>query len=74
MTNKEITKAWNKFLDEECDCYADEFGNRPCDYGAVCDRCITVKKMKEFREKYLTNRKQCDIINIENKKRGKQNV
>lgn len=57
MTNKEITKAWNKFLDEECDCYTDEFGNRPCDYGAVCDRCITVKKMKEFREKYLTNRK-----------------
>ena len=57
MTNKEITKAWNKFLDEECDCYADEFGNRPCDYGAVCDRCITVKKMKEFREKCLTNRK-----------------
>jgi hypothetical protein len=57
MTNKEITKAWNKFLDEECGCYTDEFGNRPCDYGAVCDRCMTVEKMKEFREKYLTNRK-----------------
>ena len=51
MTNTEITKAWNKFLDEECGCYADEFGNRPCDYGAVCDRCMTVNKMKEFREK-----------------------
>lgn len=57
MTNKEVIKAWKKFLKKECNCYADEFGHRPCDYGAICARCLTAEKKKKFREKYLTNRK-----------------
>lgn len=57
MTNKKIIKAWNEFLEKECNCYADEFDNRPCDNGALCTKCLTVEKQKEFREKYLTNLK-----------------
>ena len=57
MTNKKVIKAWNEFLEKECNCYADEFDNRPCDNGAMCDRCLTAEKEKEFREKYLTNLK-----------------
>lgn len=59
MTNKDkaLLKAWNEFLEKECNCYADEFDNRPCDNGAICDKCLTAEKEKEFREKYLTNLK-----------------
>ena len=30
---------YGRYLNEICHCYADEKGNRPCDYGVMCDRC-----------------------------------
>lgn len=51
MTNKQLIKAWDEFLNTECGCYADEYGNRPCDNGALCDRCSDEKFYEKFREK-----------------------
>lgn len=48
MTNKNLINAWVKFLTEELHCYTDQNGNRPCDNGVVCDRCMTDKIKKEF--------------------------
>ena len=31
--------AWEETLAETVGCYADEFGNRPCDNGCICDKC-----------------------------------
>lgn len=48
MTNQKAIEAWDKVLREYCHCYADAVGNRPCDNGAICDRCMT----KDVREVY----------------------
>lgn len=39
MTNEKVIKEYERFLTNYVGCYADEFGNRPCDYGKACDRC-----------------------------------
>lgn len=39
LTEKEKQRLWNEILRNACDCVADRNGNRPCDNGAVCDRC-----------------------------------
>lgn len=57
MTNKNLINAWVKFLTEELQCYADQNGNRPCDNGVVCDRCMTDKVKKEFLRKLENNQK-----------------
>lgn len=41
MTNHQITTLYNQFLRDYCHCHEDEVGNRPCDNGALCDRCMT---------------------------------
>ena len=51
MMNKKLINAWEEFLNTECGCYVDENGNRPCDNGALCDRCSDEKINKFFREK-----------------------
>ena len=51
MTNNEIIDTWDKFLADEPKCYADENDNRPCDNGALCDRCSDEKIYKRFCEK-----------------------
>lgn len=33
-------KAYDKWLAQVCHCYPDEVGNRPCDNGCMCDRCM----------------------------------
>lgn len=33
-------KEWEAYLREVCHCYPDAFGNRPCDNGFPCDRCM----------------------------------
>lgn len=33
--------SYNQFLATYCGCYADEEGNRPCDNGSLCDKCMT---------------------------------
>lgn len=58
MTNKEILAAWDKFLEDELGCYADEFGNRPCDTNEiVCDKCLCMEYefYSRFRKKVLKN-------------------
>lgn len=61
MTNNEMMNAYNKFLATYCDCYADSEGNRPCDNGALCDRCMT----KEAQE--IWNKIKEEIIMNESK-------
>ena len=51
MTTKQLIEAWDEFLNVEFGCYADENDNRPCDNGALCDRCSDEKINKFFREK-----------------------
>lgn len=34
-----MVHLYSRYLNEICHCYADENGNRPCDNGAICDRC-----------------------------------
>lgn len=34
-----LQEIWEEILNDTCDCYADEVGNRPCDYGVPCDAC-----------------------------------
>lgn len=34
-----MISLYGHYLSEICHCYADENGNRPCDNGAICDRC-----------------------------------
>lgn len=47
LTQKTI-ETWDKVLRDFCGCYADADGNRPCDNGVLCDRCMT----KEVQETY----------------------
>lgn len=46
--SKEI-RAWDKTLKEYCHCHADAVGNRPCDNGAVCDRCMTEEVQEVYK-------------------------
>ena len=48
MINKQLLENWDEFLNVEFGCYADENGNRPCDNGALCDRCSDEKTYEEF--------------------------
>lgn len=50
MTNKKLLDTWNKFLAEELHCYADQNGNRPCDNGAMCDKCMTDEMLRDYAE------------------------
>ncbi len=40
-SSQQFIKAYSDFLSTHCQCYADSEGNRPCDYGCLCDRCMT---------------------------------
>ena len=51
MTTKQLIEAWDEFLNVEFGCYEDENGNRPCDNGALCDRCSDEKLYKNFCKK-----------------------
>ena len=50
MMSFEKARLYSEFLAHYCGCYEDEVGNRPCDNGAVCDRCHT-KDAQELWEK-----------------------
>lgn len=53
LDDKKFLIACEDFLITYCHCYPDENGNRPCDYGALCNLCVTDemqaiwKKIKE---------------------------
>ena len=40
--------TWEDFLNEYCGCSYDEVGNRPCDNGACCDRCMADEAKAAF--------------------------
>lgn len=48
MTNKKMT--YDQFISTYCGCKADHYGNRPCDYGMLCDKCMT-EDMQNLWEK-----------------------
>lgn len=39
LSAKQRQKIYNEVLASTCGCYEDAVGNRPCDNGAVCDKC-----------------------------------
>lgn len=39
-----------QFLAQYCGCHDDDNGNRPCDNGCLCDKCMT-KEVQEIWEK-----------------------
>lgn len=54
LSEREVIRminTWEEFLNTECGCYADENGNRPCDNGVPCDRCLDEKFYENFRKK-----------------------
>lgn len=53
-TNMKIVSAYDNFLNQYCGCYTDEEGNRPCDNGCLCDRCMT-HEAQELWEKIKRN-------------------
>lgn len=53
MSNtKKSNEIWDKVLREYCHCYSDAVGNRPCDNGALCDRCMG-KDVQEIYESLM---------------------
>ena len=48
MTNNQVIALWDSFLKVYCNCYPDANGNRPCDNGAACDKCLTPKAREKF--------------------------
>lgn len=42
--------TYNEFLDRFCGCHEDEVGNRPCDNGCMCDKCMTDEMIKLWKE------------------------
>lgn len=42
--------TYNEFLSRFCGCYENEIGNRPCDNGAPCDKCMTDEMIKLWKE------------------------
>lgn len=48
MTEYKWNTLRNQFLAFYCHCHEDEVGNRPCDNGAVCDRCMTEQAQSDW--------------------------
>lgn len=46
-----LQEIWEEILNNTCDCYADEVGNRPCDYGFPCDACKAEWIQEIFKNK-----------------------
>lgn len=45
-----IIMTYNEFLSRFCGCHEDEVGNRPCDNGCMCDKCMTPELEKLWKE------------------------
>lgn len=53
MTNKRMMEIWNEILEKECGCYADELGNRPCEYDeTICQKCLHPTISALFEQKW----------------------
>lgn len=42
--------TYNEFLSRFCGCHEDEVGNRPCDNGYMCDKCMTDEMIELWKE------------------------
>lgn len=51
MSNKRAFEIWNEVLQKVCGCYADAVGNRPCDNGMLCDKCMTDEVQRIYKSK-----------------------
>ena len=49
-STEKAVKIWDKVLRDFCGCYPDVVGNRPCDNGALCDRCMTKEVQETYRD------------------------
>ena len=47
---RNIIMTYSEFLDRYCDCHEDKVGNRPCDNGYICDKCMTNEIWKEVHD------------------------
>ena len=45
-----IIMTYSEFLDKYCGCHEDEAGNRPCDHGYMCDKCMTDEMIELWKE------------------------
>lgn len=52
MTNSRFFTLWDETLRRVCHCYPDEHGNRPCDYGAPCNKCEENNVEEEFKTEW----------------------
>ena len=50
--------TYTEFLEKVIGCYADECGNRPCDRGAYCDRCMTAQALRDWESCSKENEKE----------------
>jgi len=41
---------WVRFLRIRGICHSDCYGNMPCDYGALCDRCLDEHIQADFKD------------------------
>lgn len=65
MTNKRMMKIWNEILEKECGCYADEFGNRPCDYDeTICQKCEDSTILDLFNQKLQKTKKETNTFEV----------
>ena len=65
MTNKRMMEIWNEVLEKECGCYADEFGNRPCDYGeTICQKCEDSTILDLFNQKLQKTKKETNTFDV----------
>ncbi len=57
---------WSDFLNETGICRDDVHGNRPCDWGAWCDRCHAEPIQQEYK-KWRLRRVECisDLVGRE---------
>lgn len=58
MYTQILNDMYNEWLAKRHHCYRDEVGNRPCDNGAMCDRCEQpelVAEWRAIRDDFLAN-------------------
>lgn len=55
MHNEET--VWVRFLRTRDICHSDCYGNMPCDYGALCDRCLDEHVQQDFKN-WLKNKNE----------------
>ena len=64
MTSR-MGEIWDEILEKYCNCYADEFGNRPCDYDAtICQKCEDSTILDLFNQKLQKTKKETNTFEV----------